>query len=179
MAPQMRQLVGNLEASVQAMQDLLDGLLDLSRLEAGAVQVHPEHAYAKKHHNSLGKTEMWHILAADPGSTIALGFNRVYDAATVRARHPMVPEADFKLAGGMGSADIRPDCRGCGGGSVHPLQGLRRTGPARHLDERHGDAEAAHVRQVQHRRRIGKALAELYGFIDLPRRKPRSSARKR
>ncbi len=37
--PQTRELVGNLEASVQAMQDLLDGLLDLSRLESGAVQV--------------------------------------------------------------------------------------------------------------------------------------------
>jgi signal transduction histidine kinase len=33
-------LVGNLERSVQAMQDLLDGLLDLSRLESGAVKVH-------------------------------------------------------------------------------------------------------------------------------------------
>jgi signal transduction histidine kinase/CheY-like chemotaxis protein len=39
MDTQMRQLVGSLDASVQAMQDLLDGLLDLSRLEAGAVQV--------------------------------------------------------------------------------------------------------------------------------------------
>lgn len=38
---QATELVGNLESSVQAMQDLLDGLLDLSRLEAGAVQVHP------------------------------------------------------------------------------------------------------------------------------------------
>jgi signal transduction histidine kinase/CheY-like chemotaxis protein len=36
---QIRELVGNLDASVQAMQDLLDGLLDLSRLDAGAVQV--------------------------------------------------------------------------------------------------------------------------------------------
>ena len=34
-----RQLVGHLEASVQALQDLLDGLLDLSRLDADAVQV--------------------------------------------------------------------------------------------------------------------------------------------
>lgn len=39
MAPQMRQLVGNLEVSVQAMQDLLDGLLDLSRLDSGNVAV--------------------------------------------------------------------------------------------------------------------------------------------
>lgn len=34
------QLVGSLDASVQAMQDLLDGLLDISRLDAGAVPVH-------------------------------------------------------------------------------------------------------------------------------------------
>jgi signal transduction histidine kinase/ActR/RegA family two-component response regulator len=36
---QTRQLAGSLEASVQSMQDLLDGLLDISRLDAGAVQV--------------------------------------------------------------------------------------------------------------------------------------------
>lgn len=36
---QTRQLVGNLQASVSAMQNLLDGLLDISRLEANAVQV--------------------------------------------------------------------------------------------------------------------------------------------
>jgi len=34
-----RQLIGNLELSVRAMQNLLDGLLDISRLEALAVQV--------------------------------------------------------------------------------------------------------------------------------------------
>jgi signal transduction histidine kinase len=36
---QTRQLIGHLEASVRAMQNLLDGLLDISRLEAQAVQV--------------------------------------------------------------------------------------------------------------------------------------------
>ncbi|NMM19706.1 MAG: response regulator [Rhodoferax sp.] len=36
---QTSQLIGNLEASVQALQNLLDGLLDISRLEAKAVQV--------------------------------------------------------------------------------------------------------------------------------------------
>jgi signal transduction histidine kinase/CheY-like chemotaxis protein len=36
---QTRQLIDNLEASVQAMQNLLDGLLDISRLDAHAVQV--------------------------------------------------------------------------------------------------------------------------------------------
>lgn len=39
MDAQMRELVDNLEISVQAMQDLLDGLLDLSRLDSGNLQV--------------------------------------------------------------------------------------------------------------------------------------------
>ena len=39
MDAQMRQLVDNLELSVQAMQDLLDSLLDLSRLDSGKVPV--------------------------------------------------------------------------------------------------------------------------------------------
>ena len=34
-----RQLIGNLEASVRALQNLLDGLLDISRLESRAVQI--------------------------------------------------------------------------------------------------------------------------------------------
>jgi signal transduction histidine kinase/ActR/RegA family two-component response regulator len=37
---QTHHLVGNLQASVSAMQNLLDGLLDISRLEAKAVQIH-------------------------------------------------------------------------------------------------------------------------------------------
>jgi len=39
-----------------------------------SVQVHPDDAYALQHHRSLGKTEMWHILAAEPGAMIAAGF---------------------------------------------------------------------------------------------------------
>jgi mannose-6-phosphate isomerase len=38
-----------------------------------SVQVHPDDDYAKIHHNSPGKTEMWHILRAEPGSVLALG----------------------------------------------------------------------------------------------------------
>ncbi len=37
-----RHLIANLEASVRAMQDLLDALLDISRLDADAVRVHPQ-----------------------------------------------------------------------------------------------------------------------------------------
>jgi mannose-6-phosphate isomerase len=39
-----------------------------------SVQVHPDDDYARKHHNSRGKTEMWHILRAEPGAQIAAGF---------------------------------------------------------------------------------------------------------
>jgi mannose-6-phosphate isomerase len=42
-----------------------------------SVQVHPGDAYAAKHHNgSPGKTEMWHILRAEPHARIAVGLNR-------------------------------------------------------------------------------------------------------
>ena len=39
-----------------------------------SVQVHPADEYARKHHNSQGKTEMWHVLRAEPGAQIAAGF---------------------------------------------------------------------------------------------------------
>ena len=38
-----------------------------------SIQVHPGDSYARTHHNSSGKTEMWHILRAEPGAQIALG----------------------------------------------------------------------------------------------------------
>ncbi len=38
-----------------------------------SVQVHPGDAYALTHENGLGKTEMWYILRADAGASIALG----------------------------------------------------------------------------------------------------------
>jgi len=41
-----------------------------------SVQVHPGDAYAREHHNASGKTEMWHILRAEPESRIALGLRK-------------------------------------------------------------------------------------------------------
>lgn len=41
--------------------------------EALSVQVHPDDEYGRAHENSRGKTEMWHILRADPGARIAMG----------------------------------------------------------------------------------------------------------
>lgn len=47
-----------------------------------SIQVHPNDELAKKRHNSLGKTEMWYIMEADPGSTLISGFNQPLDENT-------------------------------------------------------------------------------------------------
>jgi mannose-6-phosphate isomerase len=41
-----------------------------------SVQVHPNDEYAKTHHNSFGKTEMWYVLDSEPDSEIILGFQK-------------------------------------------------------------------------------------------------------
>jgi mannose-6-phosphate isomerase len=41
-----------------------------------SVQVHPKDDYAQRHGHPRGKTEMWHILSAEPGAKIAAGFVR-------------------------------------------------------------------------------------------------------
>lgn len=48
----------------------LDAREDLS------IQVHPNDKLAKKRHNSLGKTEMWYVMQADPGARIIVGFEQ-------------------------------------------------------------------------------------------------------
>jgi mannose-6-phosphate isomerase len=50
-----------------------------------SVQVHPDDAYAREHHNSPGKTEMWHVLAAQDGAKIAAGFREPVTREQVRA----------------------------------------------------------------------------------------------
>lgn len=49
-----------------------------------SVQVHPGDDYARKHHGSRGKTEMWHILRAEPGARIALGLREEVTAGRLR-----------------------------------------------------------------------------------------------
>lgn len=41
-----------------------------------SVQVHPDDEYAMREHGLLGKTEAWHVLAAEEGASIGLGFTR-------------------------------------------------------------------------------------------------------
>ncbi len=41
-----------------------------------SVQVHPDDKLAAERHQAVGKTEMWHVIQADPGSVVYTGFNR-------------------------------------------------------------------------------------------------------
>jgi mannose-6-phosphate isomerase len=44
-----------------------------------SIQVHPGDEMAAERHNSYGKTEMWYVLQADPGSKLQSGFNQAVD----------------------------------------------------------------------------------------------------
>lgn len=57
----------------------IDARADLS------VQVHPTDRYAAAHENSLGKTEMWHIVEAAPGAGIYLGLRRAVTRGELEA----------------------------------------------------------------------------------------------
>ena len=39
-----------------------------------SIQVHPNDETAKQRHNSLGKTEMWYVVEAEPGAELIMGF---------------------------------------------------------------------------------------------------------
>ena len=51
-----------------------------------SVQVHPSDEYALKYENSFGKSEMWHIISADEGAGLYVGFNKDYDKAEIERR---------------------------------------------------------------------------------------------
>jgi mannose-6-phosphate isomerase len=53
---------------------ILVKLIDAS--ETLSVQVHPDDEAARIRHNAYGKTEMWHVLQADDGAGLYVGFNR-------------------------------------------------------------------------------------------------------
>jgi mannose-6-phosphate isomerase len=77
-----------------------------------SVQVHPGDEYAARHHQSHGKTEMWHILAAQPGARIAAGFREPISPDRLRAGaesgeimdllawHPAAPGDTFFIPAG-------------------------------------------------------------------------------
>ena len=57
-----------------------------------SVQVHPDDAYAEKHHGSLGKTEAWYVMDSQPPGEVAVGF--------------LKPLAADQLAGAAQSGEI-------------------------------------------------------------------------
>ena len=47
-----------------------------------SIQLHPNDELAAKRHNSFGKTEMWYVMQADPGSNLIVGFNQEMTSET-------------------------------------------------------------------------------------------------
>jgi mannose-6-phosphate isomerase len=66
----------------EAMPVLIKFLFTSDRL---SVQVHPDDVYARAHGHERGKTEMWHILRAEPGATVALGLREAATGEQVSA----------------------------------------------------------------------------------------------
>lgn len=94
----------------------IDALTDLS------IQVHPDDAMAQRRHNEpFGKTEMWYVIAADPGACLYSGLSKditpeeyaakVADGTItdVLARHEVHPGDVFFLPAGR----IHAICSGC------------------------------------------------------------------
>lgn len=50
-----------------------------------SIQVHPDDAYAMEHEKQFGKTEMWYIVDARPGSGVYCGFRKPLTTEEVRA----------------------------------------------------------------------------------------------
>ena len=46
-----------------------------------SVQVHPDDELAQRKYGQSGKTEMWHVIAAEPGSGLYVGFNKTVSKA--------------------------------------------------------------------------------------------------
>ncbi len=44
--------------------------------QALSIQLHPDDELAKERHNSFGKTEMWYVVQANPGSNLIVGFKK-------------------------------------------------------------------------------------------------------
>lgn len=51
-----------------------------------SVQVHPSDEYALENEHSYGKSEMWHIISADEGAGLYVGFNKDYTKEEIEKR---------------------------------------------------------------------------------------------
>lgn len=77
-----RQAIGEIWFEASAEWPLLIKLLFTSAKLS--VQVHPDDAYAQAHGELHGKTEMWHVLRAEPGAQVALGLRERLTPARLR-----------------------------------------------------------------------------------------------
>ncbi len=83
-----RQIHNSRTQSPQAFPLLVKFLFTTEKL---SVQVHPPDLYARKRESSDGKTEMWHVLQAETGARLAVGFreellaNQGLDRKTLQA----------------------------------------------------------------------------------------------
>lgn len=79
-----QEILGNsLHPADQTLCPLLVKFLFTS--EKLSVQVHPDDEYARKHHNSFGKSESWYVLQADPGAVVAAGFREALTPEALQA----------------------------------------------------------------------------------------------
>ena len=65
-------------AGFPVLVKLIDAKQDLS------VQVHPDEEFARLHEGDNGKTEMWYVLEAEPGASLACGFSHEVTEQKVR-----------------------------------------------------------------------------------------------
>ncbi len=74
--------IGEIWFSASDAVPLLVKLLFTS--EKLSVQVHPDDEYAGRHEQSRGKTEMWHVLRAEPDAKVAVGLRERITADRLR-----------------------------------------------------------------------------------------------
>jgi mannose-6-phosphate isomerase len=82
-----------------------------------SVQVHPDDAFAAAHEKSLGKTEMWYVLRADPGAQVALGFRETITRERLRES-----ALSGEIEGLLNWVDVKPgDAFFIPAGTVHAI----------------------------------------------------------
>lgn len=82
-----------------------------------SIQVHPDDELARQRHRSYGKTEMWYVLAAEPGATVYMGFNR-----TVTREEYLAALASGSLSSLLREEKVRPgDSFFIPAGTIHAI----------------------------------------------------------
>lgn len=82
-----------------------------------SLQVHPSDEYALKYENSFGKTEMWYVVDAEPGSCLYVGFNKDLTDEEISERI-----SDNSIVEVMNKIEIKPgDCYFIPSGTIHAI----------------------------------------------------------